>query len=79
MSKQDTKGQYWSIQDKISQCLRILGNISPYWTISVCFLQHHNSDKIGLEYLLENIEQYWIIFEGTIGQYSTKFCNIGQC
>ena len=75
MSTQDANGQYWSLQDNISQCLTILGNIWQYLNVPDNIT---TQTRVGWNIHLSNIEQYWTIFEGNIGQYLTKFCNIGQ-
>ena len=56
---------YKAIFDHIGQYLNV-----PYKTTT--------QTRLGWNICLSNIEQYWTIFEGIIGQYSTKLFNIGQ-
>ena len=77
ISKHGATGQYWSLMDNISKCLRILGHIWQYLKISKCSLQFHKSYKSELKLTLDfsNIEQYRTIL-GILEQYMAILDNI---
>ena len=68
--------------DNIGQYKTILVNAWQYQVIFEYIGQYPYNitthTRVGWNIDLNNIEQYLTIFDGNIGQYFTKFCNIGQ-